>query len=245
LSKTKANDSDAALTDQLHTENHGVPAADGGSFSSSPVTVEGKPRIDFVVGKARQDVRMNENAPTPRGRYRHYKGKEYAVVGTAQHSETLEEFVVYRQEYGDHGLWVRPKRMFFETVTVAGREVPRFQFMEAGDETVGEGVENIFDDLPPHLPKELVQLLARGDDVRVERIVSRGHASPEGFWYDQQEHEWVIVLKGAARLQFEDGVVEMNPGDFLNIQAHRKHRVEWTTPDEPTIWLAVFYRGRG
>ncbi|MEO8496473.1 MAG: cupin domain-containing protein, partial [Planctomycetota bacterium] len=65
--------------------------------------------------------------------------------------------------------------------------------------------------------------------------------SAEGFWYNQQEHEWVVVLQGAARLQFEDELVELRPGDFVNIPAHRKHRVEWTTPDEPTIWLAVFY----
>jgi len=60
-------------------------------------------------------------------RYRHYKGKEYTVIGVALHSETLEELVVYRQEYGDHGLWVRPKRMFLETVEVGGQEMPRFQ----------------------------------------------------------------------------------------------------------------------
>lgn len=65
--------------------------------------------------------------PTIRpGRYRHYKGNEYTVLGVARHSETLEELVVYRQEYGEHGLWVRPAAMFGETVTVDGRAVPRF-----------------------------------------------------------------------------------------------------------------------
>ena len=63
------------------------------------------------------------------GRYRHYKGKEYTVIGVARHSETEEELVVYRQEYGDHGLWVRPKDMFLETVEVAGRTVPRFEYL--------------------------------------------------------------------------------------------------------------------
>ena len=100
---------------------------------------------------------------------------------------------------------------------------------------------NLFTDLPPNLPNELVQTLLTAANVRIERIVSHGHASPEGFWYDQGQHEWVVVLKGAARLQFEDGVVEMKLGDFVNIPAHKKHRVEWTTPDEPTIWLAIFY----
>jgi cupin 2 domain-containing protein len=102
---------------------------------------------------------------------------------------------------------------------------------------------NLHTDIPQHLPSELLTTLLEATNVRIERIVSHGHASPEGFWYDQDQHEWVIVLKGAARLQFEDDKrqVEMKPGDFMNIPAHRRHRVEWTTPDEPTIWLAVHY----
>ena len=101
---------------------------------------------------------------------------------------------------------------------------------------------NLFTDLSKNLPDELLTTLLNVANIRIERIVSQGHASPDGFWYDQDEHEWVIVLTGAARLQFEDSIVEMKPGDFVNIPAHKKHRVEWTTPDEPTIWLAVFYR---
>ncbi len=101
---------------------------------------------------------------------------------------------------------------------------------------------NLFTDLPENLPDELLTTLLKSGNIRIERIVSHGHVSPEGFWYDQDEHEWVIVLKGAARLQFEDSIAEMKPGDFVNIPAHRKHRVEWTTPDELTIWLAVFYK---
>ena len=98
---------------------------------------------------------------------------------------------------------------------------------------------NLFADLPKHLPDELVQTLLAAANVRIERIVSHGHASPEGFWYDQDQHEWVLVLKGAAKVRFEDGIVEMKAGDFVNIPAHKRHRVEWTTPEEPTIWLAV------
>jgi hypothetical protein len=64
------------------------------------------------------------------GRYRHYKGHEYTVLGVGRHSETLEEFVVYRQEYGDHGLWVRPAAMFLETVELEGKKVPRFRPLE-------------------------------------------------------------------------------------------------------------------
>jgi hypothetical protein len=65
----------------------------------------------------------------PSGRYRHYKGQEYMVIGVAHHSETEEELVVYRQEYGDHGLWVRPKAMFVEMVEVNGQALPRFQYL--------------------------------------------------------------------------------------------------------------------
>ena len=104
---------------------------------------------------------------------------------------------------------------------------------------------NLFTDLPGNLPDELFTTLLESSGVRFERIVSHGHASSEGFWYDQHQHEFVIVLKGAARLRFddEDHAIELKPGDFVNIVAHRKHRVEWTTPDEPTVWLAVHYDG--
>ncbi len=186
---------------------------------------------------------MSEKALIPPGRYRHYKGNEYTVIGTARHSETLEEQVVYRQEYGDHGLWVRPNQMFLETVKVDRQEVRRFQPLGSSSEQVGDSIQNIFDDLRQHLPKELVQILVRAADVSIERIISNGHASPADFWYDQAQHEWVIVLKGAARLQFEDGMVEMKVGDFINIPASKKHRVDWTTPDEPTVWLGVRYGG--
>ena len=184
---------------------------------------------------------MNGNTSPQPGRYRHYKGNEYTVLDTARHSETLEELVVYRQEYGQRGLWVRPRAMFCETVTVEGQVVPRFQSLESRSETRCEPLHNLFEDLPQLLPQELIQILVSAANVRIERIVSHGHASPGDFWYDQAQHEWIIVLKGAARLQFEDEVIAMKAGDFLTIAAHRKHRVEWTTPDEPTIWLAVFY----
>jgi cupin 2 domain-containing protein len=100
---------------------------------------------------------------------------------------------------------------------------------------------NLLSNLPQNLPEELTTVLQQAHGVRIERIVSTGHKSQEGYWYDQPEHEWVMVLTGAARLQFEDRVVEMKPGDSINIPAHQKHRVEWTSPNEPTVWLAVFY----
>lgn len=178
------------------------------------------------------------------GRYRHYKGNEYTVIGVARHSETLEELVVYRPEYGAHGLWVRPMAMFAEMVTVDGQQVPRFQSLESHDPPTTDAVVNIFDGLPQHLPQEVMQTLIQAADVRIERIVSHGHATAADYWYDQPQHEWVIILKGAARLQFEDGMVAMNVGDYINIPAHQKHRVDWTTPDEPTVWLAVHYGTR-
>ena len=101
--------------------------------------------------------------------------------------------------------------------------------------------QNLFADLPRHLPDELVESLVSATHVRVERIVSHGHASPAGFWYDQPRSEFVVLLRGAARLRFEDGDIEMTPGSFLDIPALRRHRVEWTDAAQPTVWLAVHY----
>ncbi|MGH7202620.1 MAG: cupin domain-containing protein [Planctomycetaceae bacterium] len=99
---------------------------------------------------------------------------------------------------------------------------------------------NLFADLPTALPEELIEVLAENQHVRIERIVSTGHASPEGFWYDQEKAEWVAVLRGEAKLLFEDGEsVHMKPGDHVLIPARRRHRVEWTTPNEPTVWPAM------
>jgi cupin 2 domain-containing protein len=103
------------------------------------------------------------------------------------------------------------------------------------------GTRNLFADFPTELPEELIETLVESKSVRIERIVSRGHASPAGFWYDQPQAEWVVLLRGAARLRFEDQLVELRPGDWIHIPAHRRHRVEWTAADEPTVWLAVHY----
>ena len=102
---------------------------------------------------------------------------------------------------------------------------------------------NLFADLPTHLDDELVTVLAENKSIRIERIVSTGHCSPDDFWYDQDEHESVVLLKGKAQLQFEDEdtPVSLVPGDCINIAAHRRHRVQSTSQDEPTVWLAIFY----
>ncbi|MFV8783949.1 cupin domain-containing protein [Microbulbifer sp. SA54] len=101
---------------------------------------------------------------------------------------------------------------------------------------------NLFSDLPSALAGEVFSHIAGGKHVKIERIVSRGQATPEGQWYDQDMHEWVLVLQGAARLVFEDGrELTLKVGDHVNIPAHCRHRVSWTAPAELTVWLAVFY----
>ena len=102
---------------------------------------------------------------------------------------------------------------------------------------------NLFAGVPPRLTQEEVTTLLASPGLRVERIVSRGQANPPGFWYDQPQAEWVIVLAGRAELKFEDGdaTARMEPGDWLHIPAHRRHRVEWTDPTQATIWLAVHH----
>ena len=102
---------------------------------------------------------------------------------------------------------------------------------------------NLLAQIPTSLPQELLQTILERPGMRIERIVSHGHASPPDFWYDQEQHEWVLLVQGAARLQLDDRTVELLPGDYLNIPAHQRHRVAWTTPDEATIWLAIFYSG--
>jgi cupin 2 domain-containing protein len=103
-------------------------------------------------------------------------------------------------------------------------------------------IANIFSSIPSRLPQELAEVLKTTASLRIERIVSHGHASPPGFWYDQDQHEWVLVVRGAARLRFGDGaVVDLTAGDFIDIPAHARHRVEWTDPDQPTIWLAIHH----
>ncbi len=107
---------------------------------------------------------------------------------------------------------------------------------------------NLFREIPAVLPEELVEVLAEGcGRLRVVRLVSRGHASPDGFWYDQPEHEWVALLRGSARLSFEDAAsgavseVAMEPGDWISIPPRTRHRVEATDPSEDTVWIALHW----
>lgn len=103
---------------------------------------------------------------------------------------------------------------------------------------------NLFSPLPDASTQEAAEILLSCKVVRIERIVSFGQASPPGFWYDQDEGEWVLVLAGAAKLRFEDESEArlLARGDWLDIAPHRRHRIDWTDPTAPTLWLAVFYR---
>lgn len=108
----------------------------------------------------------------------------------------------------------------------------------------GIAVKNLFDGIPDFLAEEKMDGLLETSGFRLERIVSRGQASPPGFWYDQEEQEWVLLLKGSAGLRFsgEDGLTVLKPGDSLLIPAHVRHRVEWTDPQQDTVWLALFFQ---
>lgn len=106
-------------------------------------------------------------------------------------------------------------------------------------------VADLFADIAPQLKEELFSTLTETAAVRIERIVSPpGHQTEPGSWYDQDRDEWVLVLRGRAALELagEPELVELAPGDHLVLPAHLRHRVAWTTPDEPTVWLAVHYR---
>jgi len=105
---------------------------------------------------------------------------------------------------------------------------------------------NIFAALAVAGDEEQVTLLAEQSGLRIERIVSHGHCSAADDWYDQDEDEWVLLLAGAANLQFADDlrIVPLSAGDHLFIPAHDRHRVDWTDPDQPTIWLTVFFSAK-
>jgi cupin 2 domain-containing protein len=103
-------------------------------------------------------------------------------------------------------------------------------------------MNNLFSDIPAGLENELFDTLASSDKVVVERIVSIGQVSPAEGWYDQDRNEFVVVLRGSARLEFEDGsLCDLSTGDWVDIPAHRKHRVAWTDQTTETVWLAVHY----
>lgn len=101
---------------------------------------------------------------------------------------------------------------------------------------------NLLTGIPEELDAEVFELLLESDNLRIERIISKGHKSPASGWYDQVQNEWVTVLQGEALLTFSDGSSKrLTKGDYLNIKAHVKHKVSWTDPEIETIWLAIHY----
>jgi cupin 2 domain-containing protein len=104
-------------------------------------------------------------------------------------------------------------------------------------------VSNLFAGIPAHVDAERINTLLLRPGLTIERIVSRAQASPPDFWYDQNHGEWVIVLSGAAGLRFQGEAAErtLRVGDYVDIPAHTRHRVEWTDADQATIWLAIHY----
>ncbi len=104
-------------------------------------------------------------------------------------------------------------------------------------------MDNLFANVPDQAIEELTDVLIRNPSLRIERIVSTGQSSPDGFWYDQTENEWVVLLSGEASLRFEerDEMINMKRGDFIEIPAGVRHRVDSTSKTEATIWLAIFF----
>ncbi len=105
-------------------------------------------------------------------------------------------------------------------------------------------MSNLFDDVPRSLPAERVDVLLATPGLRLERIVSTGQATPPRQWYDQDRDEWVVVLRGRARLRIEGETEDraLGVGDHLLLRAHVRHRVQWT--ESPTVWLALHYAAR-
>ena len=105
-------------------------------------------------------------------------------------------------------------------------------------------IKNLFAGIPENIPQEIIEILLKARGFHLERIISAGQATPEGEWYDQETHEWVVLLSGSAGLLLagETQVRVLRPGDYLLIPAHCRHRVEWTDQARRTVWLALHYR---
>lgn len=195
-------------------------------------TRDGKPSVEWSwAGNDEMD-------PAKGGGWAVIHGDEIRGVIAIHHGDQSEFEAIRKEQTGSKKRAIKKAVRKTENPKLLHARAPA---LASSSKQIGKSITNIFDALPQKMPKEVVETLIQAADVRIERIISHGHASPADFWYDQPQHEWVIVLKGAARLQFEDGMVEMKVGDFLNIPAHKKHRVDWTTPDEPTVWLGVRY----
>jgi cupin 2 domain-containing protein len=113
--------------------------------------------------------------------------------------------------------------------------------LNSNESSMKATTHNILNAIPEHLPDELIETICRQGNIRIERILSQGHSTPLGQWYDQAWDEWILLLKGQARLSYHhtDQQIQLTAGDYLLIPAHTQHRVEWTPADTTTIWLAI------
>jgi len=102
-------------------------------------------------------------------------------------------------------------------------------------------MDHLLKNIPDQLPDELFETILERPGFKIERIVSRGHATPAGQLYDQETDEWVLLIRGSAGLWIEEQaeIVVMQPGDHIFLPAHCRHRVEWTDPEDDTVWLAL------
>lgn len=105
-------------------------------------------------------------------------------------------------------------------------------------------INNFFSGLPEQLREELFEPILQRNGIEIERIISKGHATPAGHWYDQDWDEWVLLLQGRATLVYQNEMepIHLQAGDYLLIPAHCRHRVEWTDPENQTFWLAIHLR---
>lgn len=221
--------------------------------SNDPAITDGEQRRDFVwVGEALAHMRWVARARPPSAIYNSGTGHASTFLEmihawfTARGREPSIEFVpmpeALTRQYQNYTQadMSKLRDAGYEGDPVLPPEGVRRTLEELGE--AGAGANTSPGEVKPESGEE-VQLLHETPHLRVERIVSRGHTSPEGFWYDQDEEEWVTVLEGSARLALRgpDESIVLGPGDHLRIAAHRRHRVEWTDPARRTVWLALFH----
>lgn len=155
------------------------------------------------------------------GKYKHYKGNYYEVIGFAKHSETLEDMVVYKALYGESGTWVRPASMWNEIVNINGKSIKRFEYID-------------------NITEEVIEVVYEDKKIKVEHITSNGVASPSDFWYDNPIDEWVSITSGEAILQLDDKEITLKTNEIYYIKSRTKHRVKYTSPD--CKWLCIYIK---
>lgn len=105
-------------------------------------------------------------------------------------------------------------------------------------------MNNIFEHIPESIPEEIFESILDNSNIKVERIISKGHTSPENGWYDQEMNEWVLLLEGEAKIEFEDdqnAIVTLIKGSYLFIPKNKKHKVIYTSVEPSCVWLAIFF----